>query len=73
MNTAELRPAGALTARRRWLGWALAAIGVPLATIGCLAAQAALSLAEVTTFQPMRPRVRWSSVEKRRASAKGCS
>jgi two-component system, OmpR family, sensor histidine kinase KdpD len=38
---------GALTARRRWLGWALAGIGVPLATIGCLAAQSALSLASV--------------------------
>jgi two-component system sensor histidine kinase KdpD len=38
---------GALTVRRRWLGWALAGLGVPLATIGCLAAQAALSLASV--------------------------
>lgn len=38
---------GALTARRRWLGWALAGVGAPLATIGCLAAQSALSLASV--------------------------
>ena len=28
---------------------------------------------DVTTFQPMRPPVRWSSVEKRRACANGCS
>jgi two-component system sensor histidine kinase KdpD len=38
---------GALTARRRWLGWALAVVGGPLALVACLAAQSALSLAGV--------------------------
>src|SRR4051795_1563203 len=38
---------GALTARRRWTGLALALAGVPLVTAGCLAADAALSLASV--------------------------
>lgn len=30
-------------------------------------------LYDVTTFQPIRPFVKWSSVEKRFASKKGCS
>ena len=38
---------GALTARRRWLGVALAVVGVPVTTVACLAAEAALSLASV--------------------------
>ncbi len=38
---------GALTSRRRWLGFALAAVGLPLATVACVTAQAALSLASV--------------------------
>jgi two-component system sensor histidine kinase KdpD len=38
---------GALTARRRWLGLALALAGVPAVTALCLAADAALSLASV--------------------------
>lgn len=38
---------GALTARRRWLGLALAILGVPAATAACLAAGSAASLAVV--------------------------
>jgi two-component system sensor histidine kinase KdpD len=38
---------GALTARRRRLGVALALVGVPVVTLACLAADAALSLASV--------------------------
>lgn len=38
---------GALTARRRWLGFALALLGVPVATWVCLAAGSAASLAVV--------------------------
>ncbi|TWH71837.1 osmosensitive K+ channel signal transduction histidine kinase [Modestobacter roseus] len=41
------RSQGALTARRRWLGWLVAAIGVPVLALTCIAAQAALSLASV--------------------------
>ncbi|SDG98470.1 ATP-binding protein [Klenkia brasiliensis] len=38
---------GALTARRRWAGLALAVLGIPTVTLGCLAAGSALSLASV--------------------------
>ena len=38
---------GALDPRRRWLGLALAVVGVPALTAACLAASAALSLASV--------------------------
>ncbi|GAB4081819.1 sensor histidine kinase KdpD [Modestobacter muralis] len=38
---------GALTARRRWLGVALALVGVPAVTAACLAAGTAISLASV--------------------------
>ncbi|WP_222193033.1 ATP-binding protein [Modestobacter italicus] len=41
------RSQGALTARRRWLGWLVAAVGVPVIALTCIAAQAALSLASV--------------------------
>ncbi len=41
------RSQGALTARRHWLGWLLAAVGVPVLALSCIAAQAALSLASV--------------------------
>ncbi|MCZ2819433.1 DUF4118 domain-containing protein [Modestobacter sp. VKM Ac-2977] len=41
------RSQGALTARRRWLGLLLAAVGVPVLAVTCVAAQAALSLASV--------------------------